>query len=551
MKRAWAVLMVCAGLWGCGEEQATGSQDHGQGGGTEDNGQGEDRAGLCVAVRGNGPLMPSHWGSLARIHEHYGPIQAVSGGSSGSITSFLLESIYSNPAVYDCGGRSCGDDELGARMGLMFKSLEGYVGFLGTTDEALALQQLAPLAARLKGSDVGALLQDGKLDEARAALEQILTSEDVRDLINPELLALLADSPNPAFHLQDLWGSLSSFGSFEADSDLIFLRPGVVSFEGLAEKVGRIGSFYAGYGPTDADAWAAFLEGCASPGLGKTWREVAALDAGGASCGERFGAMLGDWRGALLRDEAAYPSRVDDVIGARLPTLISTSVLTGDAVEVFDGARASYLAGEPHTWVVKFSDVRFGYWGQAPDLAKVEQNAEGFEDAKTQKFLALGEATWREALSLSPAEPGLARALEIGDTGLVSVGGWPDLEPTLVLRNLGCEEVLLLTRRGEVQGGFGPSVAKLLGASEAEDAALYDLDGDSAIHRSLAEADAVWCTDWNNLPASELVKVIDDGWSAPMETQDPYFTDAANPYPNALPTLGEGGCSPGVAASQP
>ena len=504
---------------------------------------------LCVGVRGNGQLIFEHFAAMARIHEHYGLIDGVAGGSSASITSFLTESIYLNPQVTDCGGAPCAPEESAARVALMFKTLLGYLAILSQTEEALAFQQLAPIVEEAISQGIGDLVANGDIDEAREALRALFGSEDLVELVNPELLSLLADSPDPFFHIRDLWSAISTFGSFAADSDLIFLRPGLVNFEAFAEKIGRIGTFYAAYGPADAAAWEAFLANCATASRGMGWPEASQLDAGdGLTCGDRYGALLLTWRDAFLADEDNFDSRIDDPIGAHLSAIISTSVLTGDAVDQFKQAREDYLAAEEHSLAIDFEDVRFGYWGTQEDLDAVAANASGFDDAKTDKFLSLGPATWRTALSFSPAEPGLTRALEINDAQ-VSAGGWSDLAPSLVLKNLGCDKVILVTRQGDVRG-FGTNVAGLLGMDDAGYDALYDLeDAASGVGLSIAEADGRWCTDWNNVPGLDFAAAFDDGYSAPMETTDPFFsTDAAAPYGNLSDDLQLPACSPGVGA---
>src|SRR5688572_7599277 len=77
----------------------------------------------------------------------------------------------------------------------------------------------------------------------------------------------------------------------------------------------------------------------------------------------------------------------------------------------------------------------------------------------------------------------------------------------------------------------------------ADRTALYDLTTDSAYDLSLREADAVWCTSWNELPASDIARVSDDAYGAPMRTEDPVFTDAADAYPNIDADLDLVGCA--------
>src|SRR5512141_842017 len=65
--------------------------------------QQSDAPKLCAAVRGNGESILTHFASLSRIVEHYGVVDGMAGGSSGSITTFTYESILKNPAMQRCG----------------------------------------------------------------------------------------------------------------------------------------------------------------------------------------------------------------------------------------------------------------------------------------------------------------------------------------------------------------------------------------------------------------------------------------------------------------
>ncbi|MGH1346006.1 MAG: hypothetical protein ACRBN8_30860, partial [Nannocystales bacterium] len=397
----------------------------------------------CVGVRGNGELITAHFASLSRIIEHYGLTSGVSGGSSASITSFLLESVQMNPAVTRCGEETCSDAEAANRAALLLKSLQGYMVVLAGTPEAAAISQLIPVAQQAAAQDIAALAETDPV-AAQAALEELLASEDIRDLINPELIGLLQSSPNPQYHVQDIAQAITGLASFNATDPRILVRPGLIDFSGVAEKIGRIGSFYAGYGSYDAAGFEGFMRACATPGAGLSWSEVAALPVGdtGFNCGEAFGGLAVPWRTDFLANEDQYESRIDDQIGAELPALISTSVITGPSVQRWAGARDAYFAGEEEIEIgVDFDDVKFGYFGAQTDLDTAGRNSAKFSDIKTAKFHAIGPASWRTALSYSPAEPGLARALELPD-GTVSAGGWSDLHPTLALRNMGCDNVV-------------------------------------------------------------------------------------------------------------
>lgn len=504
----------------------------------------QDDPTLCVGVRGNGQKIFAHFGALARIHEDHGMISAIAGGSSGSITAFLTESIYANENVFFCGDDVCEDDVSADRVALMYKSIEGYTGVVAQSDEVVAVQASLQVLAALKESGVDAMIANEQFDEAREAMLTVFTSMEFRELINQEVIALLQSSEDPSFHAQDVWAGLSSLGSFKADSDAILIRPGVIDFDQFARKIGRVGSFYAGYGPADNAAWQAFLDGCAEPARGKTWRQIATMDAGdGKTCGDHFNAMASSWREKLLVDEAAFPSRVDEPVGKHLSALVTTSVITGEAIETWKQARADYIAAAPYSFDVNYEDVRLGYWGRQADLDAIGKNPLGFDDRKSQMFLSLGQRSYAEALGLSPAEPGLARAIEISDE-LVSTGGWSDLEPTLVLESIGCEQVILVTREGGTQG-FGADVSRLLGMTDEIDAELFDPgQEDSSVSRSLAAADGVICTNWDSTGDLDFAATIDDAYNAPLQTTSEWLLGGASVETSAA--LGKVGCTPGV-----
>lgn len=500
---------------------------------------------ICVAVRGNGQLVTAHFHALARLAEHFGPFAGIAGGSSASITSFLTESMHMHPGVATCAGAPCSRSEAGARIALMYKSLLGYLAAMGERDEAVTLRQVLALVEQAKASGVEALIAEEAWADAAAAIEALLQSEDVAGLVNAELLGILSQSPDPATHVQQIWAQLSSFGAFDAGDPSILVQPGLVDFTAFARLVGRIGSFYAAYGPADLDAWEAFFGACATPGRGLPWPAVATVaDAGGVTCGDRFGDLLADWRGAWLADEANQANRVDDPVGASLRAMAVTSVLTGDAVDTWKIAYGAWTQAEPWTLEIDFADVQVGYWGAAKHVTPAVADVLGFGDAKTAKALDLGQATWAVALANSPAEPGLARAQELSP-GQISAGGWPDLEPVQALRNAGCEHVVYVTRRGP-ESRFARGVAGLLGMTEADDAALYDPASEkSAFSEALAEASGVWCTNWDDFEATDIGGLTLDAWDAPLEVHDADLLAGDDPYPNTSDRLGVVGCTPG------
>ena len=353
---------------------------------------------------------------------------------------------------------------------------------------------------------------------------------------------------------------------FAADTDRILFRPGILNFghlsrtknksvggESLAEKFGRVASFYAAYGPADTERMDVLLSECAAKGLGKSWPEVAAIPVDGEllkapdelgedeqlNCGTLFSSLVSNYRDAFLADRENIHSRIDDEVGMELRALVSTSVLTGQSADEWKKSQEDYFAKKPYDFKPDFETVKFGYWGRKSDLERIGENPRGFTDRKTKKFLSLGEATWREALAFSPAEPGLSRALEIKE-GFVSAGGWSDLQPTLVLKNMDCQNVIYITRKGpETQ--FAINVGKMTGMKQQEAKELFGTRN-SSFNDSIAAADAVWCTDWNQFGATELAGIFQDAFSAVVRTRAAFFNSGN--YPNVDGDLAEIGCSP-------
>ncbi|HRE88238.1 MAG TPA: hypothetical protein PK095_03775 [Myxococcota bacterium] len=501
---------------------------------------------VCVAIRGNGELITSHFASLASIAEHFGPFEGVAGGSSASITSFLTESMHMHPGLTTCGDAPCTRRQAADRLGLLYKSLFGYLEAMGDTDEAVAVTQILGVITLAQEEGIGTLVENNNLSEAWSALVTLLDSEEVKDLVNAEVLAFLTAPDSITANVREVWDAFTTFGNFQANSPKIFLRPGLVDFAGLARKVGRIGSFYAGYGEFDAAAWESFFEACAESGRGKPWPMVGDLESDGQTCRERFRAILDPWRVSFIavEDDPQTDNRIDDPVGQHLRALVVTSVLTGPAASEFDTARRAYFEAEDFTFAPSFSDLRIGYWGNVVDTTGVITNPKGFPDAKTAKAMSLGSATWLQALSMSPAEPGLSRGVAI-DAQRVSAGGWPDLAPVLALENAGCERVIYLTRRGG-ESMFAVQIATLLGMDAATGQALYDLGTESsAFNLSLREAAGVWCTNWNAFGATDLTGLVTDAMSAPFEVHDPTLVPLM-PYAGTTNRANLPGCTPGV-----
>lgn len=513
---------------------------------------------VCAAVRGNGHYVVTHFASLARIVEHYGPVDGMAGGSSGSLSTFVYESMLKNKAISSCSGKACSPAEKSARLALALKSVQGYAETVGASEEATSIRDLGAVAMKLKtevdARGIGALASTDS-NEAAKRLREVLAIPEVKALVNPEVLEMLSDAEHLSFNVKEIHTSIATLGAFSVDDNRLFFRPGILSWSALAEMFGRVGDFYAGYGPAANAPMSAWLDACAAPTAGKPWSEAAnAPYPAGGTCGEAFRKMTTDYRAAArAAAPGAYKSRVDERVGDASPLhkVISTSVLEGEAVPAYQAARAAYRSGAHPTGSIpfspKFSDIKFGYWGAKADLAAIARNDLGTNDLKTQKFSSLGNATWREILGASPAEPGLSRFVELPD-GRISAGGWSDLAPTLVLKNMGCESVVYVQREGD-ESQFATKIAKHLGMSADEWSALYDLTNPKSSYAvSVSSAEGVWCTNWNSFGDTQIAEMALDAYSAPLEIRSGFRLEALAPYGRVTERTGRPGCTPGIGA---
>jgi hypothetical protein len=529
---------------------------------------------LCAALRGNGEDIYAHFVSLARMIESVGLFDGMAGGSSSTITMFTYESILKHPALRDCGDasgpRTCADAEVAARASLLLKSVRGYAEEVGISDGILGNAGIVELVSQIQSQGVESLIDT---DPASAATElQTLlapaTLARVGILVNPELLDMLAvtDPTLLAYNAREVVASVKEVGAWTITDNRLFFRPGLVDFDAAAGSTfARLGDFYAGYGPSDVAAMKTFLDACAPSGKGLLWvdpnggsdirgvtestpgitTEVIGVTApAGTTCGADFSAQVSAYLAAA--DLEPQNSRIDETIGDTLHALAATSVVTGNGIEQYATARALYQSGQYATgdipFGLSFDEVKFGYWGSEASLSTVLANPMGYTDEKTQKAISLGASTWREILSRSPAEPGLARLRDLPD-GSLAAGGWPDLAPVLALKNLGCDRVVYVTRQ-DAESDFAIGVAKKLGMTSTDNTALYDLSSPSSgFTSSLREATGVWCTNWNAFTDSQMDALAADSYSSPLQTSDPFFSA----YSDVVASANKVGCTAGVA----
>lgn len=493
----------------------------------------------CAGIRGNGQNLFAHYGALARHVEEYGAITCAAGGSSGSITTFLLESIWANPALHQCGESNCKATETDLRMALLLKSVIGLVD-TGLFEDAATVGELLQ---GIEDDDIMALL---KSDSPLAGVEAFIRLlRDLGPLVNPGLFVLLANSPDPVFHITDIIEGLQKGINFIVDDPRVFLRTSVINFDEFASLLGVYGSFFAGYGPADRTVMEAWLATCSAVGVGLTWEELRDLPgSNGLSCGDEFSGLFNVYREAFA--EVGGPNRADDPVGRYLPVFGVTGVLRDDAIPLWEEARAAWIAAQPIPFEPNFRDTGVGYWGSAKELKKMEKALERQSNVlMARQFEPLGAPAWREVLGSSPAEPGFSPAVPLSG-GLVSVGGWADPLRVLPLEALGAKVTIAINRLGGV-GGFTESVTRLLNATDEDISSLYSTtEPGSTFFDGLGESTGVWCTDWDG-QEGDPNRLFNDAYTSPLITSSRRLLNPGLGYENVGPDFAIAGCVPGLA----
>lgn len=616
----------------------------------------------CIAIRGNGELMPAHWGALAQTVENFGVPKGMAGGSSGSISTFLMESFLMNPLLKDESlqqqNTKLTSEELmrtkAAYLAFMIKSLQGFVSFHTEQPKYQHFFQAIKTLMNVDGKNedlttrLSQFVQKNKnplvaYDTFTHIKELMVEAKNSKIFFGPQVErfynALLNLPPDQTSLLQlvpesepntkedplviifkteyaKLKEGLSVFGSFNAKDDkTLFYRGGIVNFKALANVFGFIANFYSlnNASATSFTPFRTLLEDCAEQTSGLSWNEIiekssstsaatttiishsssspssisSSLSSSPSLCKGKLHTAIK----AYINDREKHPVaskslRLDNNVGDYFHALISTSVVVDDTnnastttksvverllaeqkayneknySELNDEAYRLGLENPP----IKSNNLKFGYWGHPNDLNLTQEfmNAKENEElwgplikTKKERFLSLGTATWREVLSLSPAEPGLSSMLHFKNNGkdYISFGGWSDLLPVPVLKFMGCEKVVYVTRQGG-ESLFAQGIAKrLLNLKEIEwkdlDPSSTNLNNmtsyynntgrtlnifpelyptqwskmfnlahpESNFNLSLKAADAIICTHWNDFDVKKQYKdMIEEAYNAPI-----------------------------------
>lgn len=518
----------------------------------------------CIALRGNGELIPAHWGALAHTIETFGTPSAMAGGSSASISTFLVDNIFKNPIL-----QSNKDSKSKAiQAAFLIKSIEGYFyarlnqpewkSFVqvvkGTTNKETSL--LKKLDSLLENLSFTRILQ------VRSVLIQIKESKvfygpAIEKLFN-QLRKIRSFSDWELFkeYSKQARISISLIGKFDANHDAnLLIRDGVINFSAMSEVYSGIASFYSLYkaSPLIQKRFSNYLQMCSLNSVGHTWQEITKKN---PFCQTALELLTVEYF-----KEATYPKMLTDIIempmGRGLDVIVTAGFVRGDSIEILQNAKVEFektfseSAGDVR---LNESDIYFGYAGTQSRLDHIQRvfeqkDLEISQIDKSQRFLPMGHTTWRQALAFSANEPGLGAFTSYNHhaEAMLSIGGWSDLHPTLILKASGCEKVVYLTRLGG-DTFFGQGLAKRvfnfdnipwddLDTSEPnfsknlvlnnngrpEDqtslwSLMYNLaNPKSSYAYSLAQADAVVCTDWNAFDVTkQYQELITEAYHAPI-----------------------------------
>ncbi len=494
----------------------------------------------CLAIRGNGELEPAHWGGVSRVVEKLGLPSAMAGGSSGSISMFLINAVAQNPFLQN---DSVDQQEKNRRASLLIKSFLGFFTELKNTKFSQDFFKLYGeySQAKAQGATQEMLLLLAKKNYAK--ISEVLNQAVELGLFDHSSLYPLYgaiarhDQKSTDFYLKQLSDTITLFGKFDANSDAnLFFRPGVINFKNAAESFGRWGAFYAAANAKEEvmNHWTEFFKQCTPDSENRSWAQIVTTK---PVCQTLFHQVFT----AHFDNEPA--ARFDErEIGTPIAVYPSTAVLVGNAAgEVLNAFKAYGESLDPQ-FGFKFKltnpeEVRFGYWGAPAQLAIIDRALDKTNE-KNRRFFALGKTTWKEVLSLSPAEPGLSPLLpfEVKKQTLISAGGWADLHPVDVLKASGCDSVVYLTRQGgeslfaqgvanrlmNLQHDFSTTTAdtNAKGDSSADPSSIWSklfnlANPESSFNSALKKSAAVMCTNWNAFDVKkDLVALIDDAYQS-------------------------------------
>jgi hypothetical protein len=353
----------------------------------------------CLAVRGNGESIATHWNPIARLVEDYGMPKAAAGGSSGAISLYLLDSLAGNRQL----NREANEVKKRKQQALLLKSMPEFLKAMAAQDK---LPTALHLAEALKDPNSTLAQKLSLIRQGSGGLSQ----DDIKHLqekyggvLNPEILRGLS-STNALYYKKQVEEGVKMFGAFDATDPNLFFRPGIADFKYMALLAGTVGDFYAGNTDTATqEKLSGFVGECAD----STYKHAMS-----EACKARFQGIVKDYIGNKKIGDFANSSLFKPV-GANVSTYASTAVIKRPDAQRFIDKENDFKrgqAGDYSGFSIDPKNLGIGYYGNTEKLAHagaaVRQQNPG--DYKSEKFTSIGQTNWFAVLSTSPAEPGLA-----------------------------------------------------------------------------------------------------------------------------------------------
>ncbi len=490
----------------------------------------------CTALRGNGEVIASHWLSLARIIETKKQIPiGGSGGSSASLTLFILDTLMKSPLVYDDGVyelTQVNKDSLRIlqqkvnykKFAFLLKMIPQQFNYAlkwkkGQYLQLLALQQYLAGQSEEESGDDAALSKDNPTEAERIKLFKLIgqikkVRKDAHNILDDhylqyeDKLTSLFDGVTSLSKLRNFKKnsgqdfkelkylianfkeSFKYFSSFDAENDVnLFFRPGLVDFGKLGRILNNTLALYVhkDLKNSEKNKWAKnfknFVDKCSVVAENKVWFDDSHWKQ--SSCVKGFKKVLKNFYDNGLWKSAENNMFTSD-IGSHISAVVTTSVLTQpESIKKVKEIQKAYneQSDSKDELIKNFSvdfdsELSFGYWynqSYKSEKVSLEEKMQSLDDIKSSKFLNLGRGKWSDALSTSPAEPGLTnmRPVKTMQGDILSAGGWSDLHPVLVLNNLYdnenkkiCDDVVYITRRNGESNFNQKVVLRLLGLKD-------------------------------------------------------------------------------------
>lgn len=511
-----------------------------------------DHPPVCVSMS-NELHIAQQLGALAKVVEQTGVPDIIAASGNGATSAFLLDSIALNPWVADEGEQRKTEVSFLVKSipGFLSTLLADseikkaqQLAKADNTGEASTQPVPDPDSLGLFSSLVH-LIKLSLRDPESPELTKIRNSNFFHELFSEDFKQYLTKSVElkeewqemPASEEKDERQTLLSYRAKQAadaisdigkinektDSNLLF-RPAILNHEGMVRLWDHMASFYAGYNYYTGlkMKFRKWLKHCAPLSKNKSFADVVQAD---PYCGEalddlasRYIKIYDNVLSNSLRDcandydpniERCAHYRYDDLLNGPIQTFVLTSVFVDDAAKSYLKLASEFEeTTDRHfgaQFKLDFKKFRIGYYGDLASIQKVQKayatqmadsslrRIDFSQDFKAKATLALGQASWMEALTKSPAEAGQAKPKVIYDyakTQLLSLGAWPDPAPMHLFKGLGCQNSIAILSSTQSGDNFGEHVMMKAFSNMA------NLEKPDISHQSVALANKDFSSEW-------------------------------------------------------